>query len=143
MLMIAGDRDELHPADQAQATAAPAVGQAASMYTELLRAALEELSVAPASDDRDAFFAEVLKRRRELAADVPPELRTTDAVPVVLARQVGYDVSLIRLAVCLGVETDPRRFEPTGNERERLEQTFRDLGLGVGPVAIAEPYGDL
>ena len=141
MVMMAEDRNARRPPDRLGA-AGGGVGASLSMYTELLRAALDEWPTAPELEDQEAFFAEVLQRRRELAQDVPPELKTTDAVPVVLARQVSYDVSLIRLAVCLGVETDPERFGPTGHERTRLEETFRDLGLGVGPAAWPAPYGD-
>ncbi|HXY27009.1 MAG TPA: hypothetical protein VEH82_01905 [Acidimicrobiales bacterium] len=140
--MIAEDHDGLRPHGAARREAEPAWSRAVSMYTELLRAALDAMPSAPAAEDQEAFFADVIKRRRELAQDVPPELRTTEAVPVVLARQVGYDISLIRLAVCLGIETDPQRFEPTGRERTRLEEAFRDLGLGVGPAAWPAPYGD-
>jgi len=143
MQMIAEDRDR--SGRPAPATWGPAKvwNPTVSMYTELLRAALDELPAGPAPGDEDLFFSEVLQRRRELVQDLPPEMGTSDAVPVVLARQVGYDVSLIRLAVHLGVETDPERFGPTGHERTRLEQAFRDLGLGVGPAAWPVPYGEV
>ena len=141
-MVAAQDHGGLQPHGAARRQPEPAWSPAVSMYIELLRAALDAMPSAPAAEDQEAFFADVIKRRRELAQDVPPELRTTDAVPVVLARQVGYDVSLIRLAACLGVETDPQRFEPTGRERTRLEETFRDLGLGVGPTPWPAPYGD-
>ena len=142
MLMMGEDRDRSSRPGVASGPTG-AWNPAVSMYTELLRAALDELPAAPSPGDQDQFFSEVLQRRRELAQDLPAELRNSDAVPVVLARQVGYDVSLIRLAVHLGVETDPERFGPTGHERTRLEQAFRDLGLGVGPTAWPVPYGEI
>ena len=37
-----------------------------------------------------------------------------DAVPAVLALQIGYDVALLELAEVLGIETDPSRFERPG-----------------------------
>ena len=143
MLMTTGDREAPRSASAGRGQQNLMSSPAVSMYAALLRAALDELSDVPAPDDRDACFAEVLQRRRELALDVPPELQTTDAVPVVLARQVGYDVSLIRLAACLGMETDLARFGPAGHERTRLEEQFRDLGLGVGPAAWSAPYGSV
>ena len=48
--------------------------------------------------------------RRELERDTPPPT-DPDAVPVVLAREIGYDVALLELAEVLGIETDPSRFE--------------------------------
>ncbi len=113
-----------------------------SMYTDLLRAALEDLPTGSAPDDLDAFFAQVVQCRRELAEDVPPELQTADTVPVVLAREVSYDVSLIRLATLVGIETDPGRFEQPASERTRLEMSLRDRGLGLGPTPWPGPYRD-
>ena len=72
---------------------------------------------------------EVLRRRGELE-DVPAGT-DPDAVPTVLAREIGYDVALLELAEVLGIETDPSRFEQPKQERARLEWAIRDRGLTV------------
>ncbi len=54
-----------------------------------------------------------------------------DAVPAVLALQIGYDVALIELAQVLGVDTDASRFDQPQRERDRLEQAFNQLGIDL------------
>ena len=104
-----------------------------SMYTQLLDAAYGE---RPGPLEEGAAVAEVLRCRFQLEERVPPGL-DPDAVPVVLALQVGYDVALLGLARLVGVETDPTRFEQPERERERLEQALRDRGIRL-EVPIAE-----
>ena len=63
-----------------------------------------------------------------------------DIVPMVLAREIGYDVALLELAGLLGIESDPSRFSQPRQERARLEQALRDRGIDLeasgdmGPV---------
>lgn len=54
-----------------------------------------------------------------------------DAVPTVLAREIGYDVALLELAEVLGIETEPSRFEQPRQERARLERTLLDRGIAL------------
>ena len=65
-----------------------------SMYTQLLDAAYGE---RPHPREEGSAVAEVLRCRFELEERVPPGI-DPDAVPVVLALQVGYDVALLGLA---------------------------------------------
>jgi predicted PP-loop superfamily ATPase len=104
-----------------------------SMYTQLLDAAYGE---RPHPLEEGTAVAEVLRCRFELEEHVPPGI-DPDAVPVVLALQVGYDVALLGLARLVGVETDPGRFEQPQRERQRLEQALRDLGIRL-EVPVAE-----
>jgi hypothetical protein len=96
-----------------------------SMYTQLLDAAYRE---RPDPPEEGPAVAEVLRCRCELEERVPPDM-DPDAVPAVLALQVGYDVALMRLSRLLGVETDPSRFEQPQLERHRLEQTLHERGI--------------
>lgn len=99
------------------------------MYTQLLRAALRHNSrAADEASDRQEALERVRRCRVELDEEVPAGLEP-DTVPIVLARQVCYDVALLRMARSVGIETDPSRFDRPGRERARLEQAFRDLGL--------------
>ena len=71
-----------------------------SMYTQLLRAALEQPPPG-AGDDRHAAFDLAFRQRRELQQTLRPD-EDLDAVAVLLARQVSYDVALMRLALAVG-----------------------------------------
>ena len=99
-----------------------------SMYTHLLGVARGQRG----PDDRDTAtldaVAEARRCREELKAGLPPGL-DPDAVPVVLALEIGYDVALIDLATALGVPTDPSRFEQPERERARLERELAAMGI--------------
>ena len=99
------------------------------MYTQLLRAALRQKRwAAGEAGDEQIALDDVKRCRSELVEGVPSGMEP-DAVPVVLARQVGYDVALLRLAELVGIDTDPSRFDQPGKERARLERSFADLGI--------------
>ena len=81
---------------------------------------------------------EVFRCRSEL--DNAPPATEPDAVPVVLALEIAYDVALLRLARVVGVESDPSRFERPQSERARVEGALRDRGISLKPaVGGAEP----
>jgi len=102
-----------------------------SMYTHLLGVARGQRGPGE-RDERDTAtldaLAEARRCRGELKAGLPPGL-DPDAVPVVLALEIGYDVALIELATALGVPTDPSRFEQPERERARLEQELAARGI--------------
>jgi hypothetical protein len=101
-----------------------------SMYTELLDAAFDQRApVLVRATGRDALDA-ARRCRREILQDTPPATYP-DAVPIVLAREIGYDVALLELAAILGIETDPGRFEQPLLERARLERAFLDRGIAL------------
>jgi hypothetical protein len=108
-----------------------------SMYTHLLDAAFEQRGPVLVRPSEDNALKTARRCRGELARHAPPAT-DSDAVPVVLAREISYDVSLLELAEVLGVETDPSRFEQPRNERARLEQLFTDLGIKLGPLPDSE-----
>ena len=103
-----------------------------SMYTQLLRAALE-LPLARAGDDRDTVFDRMVRQRRELQQTLRPD-QDPDTVAALLARQASYDVALMRLASEVGITTDPSRFDEPGRERARLEKALDGLGLSLDCV---------
>ena len=99
-----------------------------SMYTHLLGVARgQRESIERDTESTDAL-AEARRCRDELKAGLPPGL-DPDAVPVVLALEIGYDVALIELATALGVTTDPSRFEQPERERARLEKELAAMGV--------------
>jgi hypothetical protein len=111
-----------------------------SMYTQLLEAAVGQRQQARA-DDEGRAVAEVLRCRFELEEGAPPEL-DPDAVPVVLALQVGYDVALLELARLMGVETDPSRFEQPQRERERIEHALSDRGISLDVPLVEGSFSE-
>jgi hypothetical protein len=107
-----------------------------SMYTYLLDAAFEQRGPVLVRPSEDNALNTVRRCRGELARHTPAA--DPDAVPVVLAREISYDVALLELAEVLGVETDPSRFEQPRHERARLERLFSDLGIKLGPLPRAK-----
>jgi hypothetical protein len=105
-----------------------------SMYTQLLEAACREHSVSPdpgtVTATPNGALGEVLRRRRQLDEGLPGE-ESAETVPAQLALQIGYDVALMVLARCVGIETEPGRFEQPQQERARLEHELRDKGISV------------
>ena len=99
-----------------------------SMYTHLLDAAYERRPVVSPRPSAHNAVSAVRRCRGELELE-RPAAPGPDAVPIVLAREIGYDVALLELAEVLGVETDPSRFEQPLDERARLERAFLDRGI--------------
>ena len=94
-----------------------------SMYTQLLDAALHQLSIDGSGEDVAVAVAEVQRYRNQLeraTPDVDP-----DTVSAALALQIGYDVALLRLAELVGIDSDPSRFDRPQLERTRLEARVR------------------
>ncbi len=96
-----------------------------SMYTQLLDAALDHRRVAQPTETT-RVLAELRVRRSELLHDVRED---ADDVSVVLARQIAYDLALLRLAAVVGLPADPSRFEPPEMERHRLEEALGQHGI--------------
>jgi hypothetical protein len=105
-----------------------------SMYTQLLNAAFAQRPPAADRSESDAIDR-VVRCRTELDEGAPPGT-DADSVPVVLALEIGYDVSLLDLAAVVGVDTDPGRFDQPQSERERLERAFAALGIDLHRPAV-------
>ena len=99
-----------------------------SMYTQLLDAAVEQRGTVLVRTTKHSALDALWRRGGELNEDVPPAT-DPDAVTVVLAREIAYDVALLELARVWGIETDPSHFEQPRHERSRLEQALRDRGV--------------
>jgi hypothetical protein len=98
-----------------------------SMYTQLLDAALHQLSIDESGEDVAVAVADVQRYRNQLeraTPDVDP-----DTVSAALALQIGYDVALLRLADLIGIDSDPGRFDRPQLERIRLEGEFTQRGI--------------
>ena len=57
------------------------------------------------------------------------------SVADVIADQLGYDRSLIRLCLACGIETDPTRFERPAIQRDRLEVALARIGVDFETVS--------
>jgi hypothetical protein len=101
-----------------------------SMYAQLLEAALSRRAPGPLRPTERSALHAVRRHRGELTKGRPPAT-DPDAVPTVLAREVGYDVALVELAAVLGIETGPSRFDQPRRERARLERAFGDQGIAI------------
>jgi hypothetical protein len=111
-----------------------------SMYTQLLEAAWNQHPVSSgrgADAAPDEALEEVLRRRRQLDSGLGAG-EDDELVPAQLALQIGYDVALMDLARCVGIETEPGGFEQPQRERERLEHELQERGFPLEAV----PNGD-
>jgi hypothetical protein len=101
-----------------------------SMYTQLLDAALEQRPHRRTHASQVQAVEEVRRCREELEFGVPNGDQA-DAVPAVLALQIGYDVALLELAEAVGIETEPSRFEQPERERDRLRHALHARGISL------------
>lgn len=102
-----------------------------SMYTQLLDAAFRQRQPTEPGGVDGAAVDELHRARTELSkvdhGDVDAE-----AVPILLALEIGYDIALLEVARRNGIESDPSRFEQPQQERERLEAALRRRGIRLG-----------
>jgi hypothetical protein len=101
-----------------------------SMYTQLLDAAIGQHQHPVEGPSESSALDEVLRCRHDLEHGAP-EAGDPDTVPVVLAQQIAYDVALLELALIVGIDSDPSRFDQPQLERERLERAFGALGINL------------
>ena len=99
------------------------------MYTQLLDAALGQRPRREPEPSRSDAVQEVRRCRQKLKSGVPEH--NVDAVPAVLALEIGYDVALLELAEVVGIESQPNRFEQPERERDRLRRALNDIGIDL------------
>ena len=99
-----------------------------SMYTQLLHAAVGQRTLMELHPTKGSAVVALDRCRLELGRDAPTGAAVA-AVPVVLAREVAYDVALVELAAVMGIATDLERFAQPRLERARLECSLRDRGV--------------
>jgi hypothetical protein len=109
-----------------------------SMYTQLLDAAFGQREPVVVRPSKRSALDALQRSRGERNEDAPPR-SDPDAVPVVLAREIAYDVALLQLAEAWGIETDLGRFEQPLQERARLEQALRERGIMLRDNARGTP----
>jgi hypothetical protein len=107
-----------------------------SMYAELLHAAVGQRALVELLPTRHSALNALRRSRGQLDEGTPPPT-DPDAVPVVLAREIAYDVALLDLADVMGIDTDVHRFERPRQERARLEAALMDSGITAqAPEAV-------
>jgi hypothetical protein len=102
-----------------------------SMYAQLLDAAVAQRGPFRTHPTRRRAVDALRRSRGELNEGIRPAA-DPDAVQVVLAREIAYDVALLELSEVMGIETDLRRFEQPQQERARLEEAVRDRWVAIG-----------
>ena len=104
-----------------------------SMYTQLLVAALHERPRPDANMTTDEALSALLDARRHLGPIASSE-RDTDWSSVALANQVAYDLALLDLAKCVGLDCDPSFFEQPHRRRIELERELISRGIRLEEV---------
>ena len=99
-----------------------------SMYTQLLHAAVRQLSTNGSGQQRVTVAVDEVQHWRRRLERGAPDL-DPDTLSAGLALQIGYDVALLRLAGLMGIESDPTRFDRPQVERTRLERALTERGI--------------
>jgi hypothetical protein len=98
------------------------------MYTQILDVALRERPPRQPEKAPGEALSTLLERRRHLDAVASSE-RGTDWAPAALANQVAYDVALIELAQCVGLDCEPGSFDQPHLRRAEIERQLMSRGL--------------
>jgi hypothetical protein len=97
------------------------------MYTHILDAALRERSQPDTGMTTGEALNVLFECRRQLDS-VAPE-RGTGWSSTALANQVAYDLALIDLARCVGLDCDPGSFDQPQHRRIELEHELISCGI--------------
>jgi hypothetical protein len=110
-----------------------------SMYTQLLHGAVGQRRPLVGHVTRRSALDALRRWRAQRNEGIPPGT-DPDAVPAVLAREIGYDVALLELSEVMGIQTDLHGFEQPRKERARLEEALRDRWVTTRtPTDASEP----
>jgi hypothetical protein len=98
------------------------------LYTKLLETALDEVRGSDHLPTSAEALAELLRCRGRLGAGAFPRPGSGGVVGTVTDHLV-YDIALIGLARCLGIDCDVHNFGPTRHERALLEGALAAQGI--------------
>jgi hypothetical protein len=107
------------------------------MYTQILDVALRERSQREAEMGIGEGLSVLLECRRQLGPIASPE-RGRDWSSAALAHQIAYDIALIDLARCVGLECDPSSFDQPQRRRTQIEQQLISRGIRLDMDQPAE-----
>jgi hypothetical protein len=99
-----------------------------SMYTQILDVALHERPQREAEMGTGEALSALLDCRQhlDLVASSEPG---TDWSSAALANQISYDIALIDLARCFGLDCDPSSFDQPQRRRTEIEHTLIARGV--------------
>ncbi len=102
-----------------------------SMYTQLLAAALTEVSPDGSTTEAEAI-AELSRCRNRLGDYGSRD--GTDWASAAVADELSYDIALIEVARRFGVKCDVSDFENPARGRARLERDLQARGIAPGAL---------
>jgi hypothetical protein len=97
------------------------------MYANILDVALRDRSRSDTGMTTGETLAVVLACRQHL--DSIDSERGMDWSSTALASQVAYDIALIDLARCVGLDCEPRSFDQPQERRAELERELASRGI--------------
>jgi hypothetical protein len=98
------------------------------LYTKLLETALDRVHDSDRLPTSGEALAELLRCRGQLGMGAFPRVGSGGMVGTV-TDQLAYDIALIELARCLGIDCDLHKFGPPQHERELLEGVLAAQGI--------------
>ena len=99
-----------------------------SMYTQILDVALRERPQREAEMATGEALSALLDCRQHLDLVASSE-RGTDWSSAALANQIAYDIALIDLARCVGLDCDPSSFDQPQRRRTDIERQLISRGV--------------
>lgn len=114
-----------------------------SMYNHILEAALRERSHHKTGITEGEALAVLFECRKRLGPIESSE-RGLDWSSTALANQLAYDLALLDLAGCVGIDCDPTSFDQPQRRRIEIEQELAELGVRLDeldhqPSSSSEP----
>jgi hypothetical protein len=100
-----------------------------AMYAQLIGAALERVEPGETRTAGEVL-SELIRCRSQLEPSRSGD-RSLSWVPEAVANQLAYDVALVELARCHGIDCDPLAFDQPPAERSRLENALAARGVQV------------
>jgi hypothetical protein len=98
------------------------------LYTRLLETALDRFHDSDRLPTSGEALAELLRCRGQLGMGASPRVGSGGMVGTV-TDQLAYDIALIGLARCLGIDCDLHNFGPPQHERALLEGVLAAQGI--------------
>ena len=98
------------------------------MYTQILDVALRERPQLEAEMATGEALSALLDCRQHLDLVAPPE-RGMDWSSGALANQIAYDIALIDLARCVGLDCHPSSFDQPQRRRTEIEHQLISHGV--------------
>jgi hypothetical protein len=108
------------------------------MYTQLLKAGLENFRMSGSQPTAGEALAQLLRCRERIGHDAVRQSGPVDVLGAV-ADELAYDIALIALTRGLGISCDVHGFDQPQHERKILEGKLQERGVRLNELDDHDP----